>query len=40
MSIAEKTNILKDIFPDASTIFTFSPSTVSQIKDDCMVVRV
>lgn len=31
-------NVLKDIFPDASNIFTFSPSTVSQIKDDCMVV--
>ncbi|HNX28741.1 MAG TPA: PIN domain-containing protein [Syntrophomonadaceae bacterium] len=36
--IEHNSNILKDIFPDASTIFSFSPSTVNQIKDDCMVV--
>lgn len=36
--IEHNSNVLKDIFPDASTIFTFSPSTVSQIKDECKVV--
>lgn len=30
--------LLKDIFPDANTIFTFSLNTVSKIKNDCIVV--